>query len=206
MSNGSSDKRMHDVKAGIDLALMACLVALPRHASAGDSACGILGWTLLALLVAHNVLSLRWWRSLRRGGWRATRVLQLVVTVLGVGLAVGVCVVCWAFLAMSFHVGQCVWPMFRAELAGHGHVRREVSPAERRMREHRAATASAALAIVGVAAFTLLGFPTCLTFASEASLGAGVPGVLVAAGLACVLLAFASLGAWSQEGLSHLKR
>jgi hypothetical protein len=211
MATSALGKRRHDVKAGTDLALMVCLVALPCHLASGDPARTWIGVALLVLLAIHNLLNLRWWRSLRSGGWRAPRAAQVVVTVLCLVLAVVSWVswmnpsaVCWTFLAMSFHVGQCVWPMMRAELSGHGHVRRDVSPSERRAKRRRIAAFSAAFVIAGAASTILLGMLPMLALGqASATIGSGVPLPLTIAGLVFVLLAFASLGAWSQEALSH---
>ncbi|MCH3942234.1 MAG: hypothetical protein LKE37_00715 [Atopobiaceae bacterium] len=206
MAARASARRMHDVKAGIDLGLMACLVALPL--AAGALPCV----AFLVLAVLHNLLNLRWWRSLRRGGWKAPRVAQLVVTALCLALAVAACLtrggagtVCWLFLAASFHVGQCVWPMARAEASGHGHVRREVTPERRRAAGRRVAVASAALLVGGMASLVVLGFLPRLALApSSLPVGEGLPAFLAAPMLALALFGIGALGAWSQEGLSRL--
>ena len=211
MATGSPDKRRHDIKAGIDLALMVCLVALPCRLASDDPVRTWVGAAFVVLLAIHNLLSLRWWRSLRSGGWRAPRVAQAVITALCLVLAVvswatwmNPSAVCWTFLAMSFHVGQCVWPMMRAELSGHGHVRRDVSPSERRAKRRRLAAFSAAFVTAGVTSIILLGMLPILALGqAPATIGSGVPLPLTMAGLVCVLLAFASFGAWAQEALSH---
>ena len=211
MATSALGKRRHDIKAGTDLALMVCLVALPCHLASDDPVRTWIGAAFIVLLAIHNLLNLRWWRSLLSGGWRAPRVAQVVVTVLCLVLAVAVCVsgmnpsaVCWTFLAMSFHVGQCVWPMMRAELSGHGHVRRDVSPSERSAKRHRLVAFSAAFVIAGVTSIILLGMLPILALGqAPATIGSGVPLPLTIAGLVCVLLAFASLGGWAQKALSH---
>jgi hypothetical protein len=207
MAAGASGRRAHDLKAGVDLGLMACLVALPLAAGTFPRV------AFFVLAILHNLLNLRWWRSLRRGGWKAPRVAQLVVTALCLVLAVAACLtcggagtVCWLFLATSFHVGQCVWPMARAEASGHGHVRREVTPESGRATRTRVAVASAALLVGGMGSLVALGFPLRLALApSSLPVGEGLPAFLAVPMLVLALFGVGALGAWSQEGLSHLR-
>lgn len=221
MSEKPASSRSHDAKASVDLALMVLLVVLVCRQAMGDVLHEWLGMAFFVLLVVHNVLNLRWWRMLRRGGWRPVRVAQTAVGVACVALAVATCVTAlgvarylpfsahlsasvvprlhlglaaWMFVLMSVHVGQCVWPMMSAELAGHGHVPRSRTSEEVRHVRVRTLSVCVALAVAGVWALAVLGLGSHLAFqATFVSLGMGMVGaavvglaVLGMVGLACV--------------------
>lgn len=126
-------KRRQAAKIIIDIAMYLIFVALIQEYLWSDGLHEWLGITLFALFIAHNVLNIRWYKSLFKGKYTAARSVSTVINIallaamlccmvssllvsgkifaflnLGgarIGRSLHLVSTAWAFVLMSLHLG-----------------------------------------------------------------------------------------------------
>ena len=130
---GDEMKRRQAAKIIIDIAMYLIFVALIQEYLWSDGLHEWLGITLFALFIAHNVLNIRWYKSLFKGKYTAARSVSTVINIallaamlccmvssllvsgkifaflnLGgarIGRSLHLVSTAWAFVLMSLHLG-----------------------------------------------------------------------------------------------------